>query len=176
MELAKLIESLPDEAAYLDLLSRYNRILHKYAVLLNYEDSYEDLQLFFLSLVYSMRTSPILQKGEGVIVNYIISSIKHQYIALSKKQKNLPEDNFSSLSDEQLTVVERISAEEDPCDISAYYPAKEKLTDKETFVIKELFVEGFSVQEIAHKNNISRQAINQLKLRALEKIRRSTDT
>ena len=37
--LAELISALPDEQAYLELLSKYKKLLMKYARMLNYEDS-----------------------------------------------------------------------------------------------------------------------------------------
>ena len=36
--LAELISALPDEQAYLELLSKYKKLLMKYARMLNYED------------------------------------------------------------------------------------------------------------------------------------------
>ena len=168
--MAELIAALPDEEAYLELLKRFKKILHKYAQQLNYEDAYEDLQLFFLSLVNSMQDKPVLRKGEGAIVNYIVSSVRHYYIAVSKAHNSLHLSLFSEISEGQLVAIENMKAKIDEPDISEFFPVKYGLSEKEMVVIKELFVEGFSVKEIANRYSISRQAVNQLKLRALKKI------
>ena len=167
----ELIDALPDEAAYLELLSRFKRILHKYANALKYEDAYEDLQLFFLSLVYSMREMTAMEKGEGAIVNYIVVSIKHHFYSLSKRNNALQESLFSELSDEQLAIIENLTSEMDETDISELFPVEEALTQKEEVIIRTLFKEGDSVKEVASKLGISRQAVNQMKVRALKKMR-----
>ena len=128
--LAELISALTDEHAYLKLLSKYKKLLMKYARMLNYEDSYEDLQVFFLALVSKMSDNPVLTKGDGAIVNYIVSSIKHQYIALSKRNTHKSELLFSELSDAQLAFVENLSSGIDETDISDLYPVKFDLSEK----------------------------------------------
>lgn len=54
-----LINSLPDEQAYLELLQKFEKVLKKYSRLLNYEDSFFDMQLFFFELVMSMKQKNI---------------------------------------------------------------------------------------------------------------------
>lgn len=169
--LNELIEELPNEKAYLELLNRYQKLLHKYANLLNYEDAYEDLRLFFLELVYHMRGAPVLKKGEGAIVKYIVMSVKNKYIALSKRQGQRSESSFSELSDEQLAIIESMSSERDEQDITEFFPVSGGLSEREEVVIRELIVEGYSVCDVAAKHNVSRQAVNQMKLRALKKIK-----
>lgn len=169
--LAELIEELPNENAYLELLNRYQKLLYKYANLLGYEDAYEDLRLFFLELVYHMHDAPVLKKGEGAVVKYIVMSIKHKYIALSKRRGQCCESSFSELSDEQIAFIEGVSSEYDEHDITEFFPVNDGLSEREKTVIRELIVEGYSVCDVAAKHNISRQAVNQMKLRALKKIR-----
>lgn len=171
--IAELIEALPDDRAYLELLNRYDAILRKYARILNYEDAYEDLRVFFLTLVYTMRENPVLRKGDGVIVNYIVSSIKHQYVALSRSKCCRRDTLFSELTDEQRYWIENHHTEPDYCDISELFPIIKKLSEREIEVIKEIYVTGYSTQELANRYRISRQAVNQLKQRALKRIRQS---
>lgn len=42
-----LIDRLPDDAAALQLLGMFDKLLRKYARLLGTEDAYEELRLFF---------------------------------------------------------------------------------------------------------------------------------
>lgn len=169
--LAELIKELPDEQAYLVLLNRFEKLLRKYANILGYEDAYQDLQLFFLSLVLKMGTDLVLSEGDGAIVAYIAASIKHHFYTLSRNHQRRHEMLYSELSDEQLSAIEKMCSAYDEPDISEYFPIMCKLSEKEKTVIREIFVEGYSVQNVADRNHISRQAVNQLKLRAIKKIR-----
>ena len=168
-----LISSLPDEQAYLELLHKFEKALKKYSRLLNYEDSFFDMQLFFFELMMSMKQKTISYTNDGAAVNYIISSIKHHYIYLAKKLSEAKEIRFSDLSEEQLFFVEQIASTEDKTDISAYFPTVGKLTKRETIIVYKLLIEGYSVKELAQECKISRQAVNQAKLRALKKIKKS---
>ena len=83
----------------------------------------------------------------------------------------LQESLFSELSDEQLAIIENLTSEMDETDISELFPVEEALTQKEEVIIRTLFKEGDSVKEVASKLGISRQAVNQMKVRALKKMR-----
>lgn len=168
-----LIRQLPCEEAFLSLLEKYDKLLRKYARQLEYEDAYEDLRVFFLSLLCRMKNQPILEKSEGEIVNYIAFSVKNQSIAISKARKAHKELCFSDLSEEQMAIIEDISSTEESPSISDYFPMDSTLSPVEKEILVKLFVEGFSVVEISKQLNISRQAVNQTKLRAIKKIRQT---
>lgn len=168
-----LIRQLPNDEAYLTLLEKYSKLLHKYARLLQYEDAYEDLRVFFLSLLYKIKTSPILEKSEGEIVNYIAFSIKNQSIAISKARKAHKELCFSELSEEQMITIEEIASTVEMDSISDFFPADNSLSAPEKDILVKLFIDGYSVAEISKMYNISRQAVNQTKLRAIRKIRQT---
>lgn len=169
--LKDLIDNLPNDDACLTLVDTFDKLLKKYARLLNYEDAYEELRLFFLELIFHIKEKGICTDNDGYIVSYISKSVKNQYIALSKKQKLGAVSTFSDLSEEQFIYVEQLIATKDRTDISEYFPHKVPLTAREILILRQIFEDEFSVDEVAQKLGVSRQAINQAKRRALTKIR-----
>lgn len=171
----ELINRLPDESATLQLLEMFDKLLKKYARLLGTEDAYEELRLFFFELLEKLKSKELCSESDGYAVNYISKSVKNQYIALSKAQNVRREDTFSDISEEQMVYVEQIAATDDRIDITSYFPSEDKLTEREKTILQGFFVYEFSIEEIAQKLNISRQAVNQAKNRALSKIRKALD-
>lgn len=172
--ISHLISRLPEEDAYIELLNRFNKLLKKYSRLLNYEDAYEDLRLFFIELVMNLKDSDVARKGDGYLVNYINSSVKHHYIALSKSIHNLP-ILLSEVSEEQQHYIEYTTAQELETKLSEYFPHNETLSENERKILIMHFAQGYSISEIAAHFGISRQAVNQAKIVAINKIKRATN-
>lgn len=169
--LSDIIKQIPDENATLELLGLFEKLLKKYARLLSYEDAYEDLQLFLLELLHAMKEKEIGAKSDGYIVKYIAVSVKNKYIVLSKHLKEFKEVSYADISDEQMIYVEQLAAKEDKNDISIYFPGSGKLSAREKQILELFFVKEYSIEEISNHLRISRQAVNQAKNRALNKIR-----
>lgn len=172
--ISHLISRLPDEDACVELLSRFDPLLRKYSRELNYEDSYEDLRLFFIELVMKLKDSPLVKKGDGYLVNYISASVKHHYIFLSKSSRRLP-ILFSDISEEQRNHLEYITAQESAPKLSDYFPVNDLLSEREIAILDMHYVQGYSISEIANLFQISRQAINQSKNKAINKIKKATN-
>lgn len=169
--ITSLIDSLPDDEAALQLLEMFDKLLKKYARLLGTEDAYEELRLFFFELLDRLKCKNLCGNSDGYAVSYISKSVKNQYIALSKARNSRKEDTFSDMSEEQMVYVEQIAATDDRVDISSYFPSGNKLSEREKLILQQFFVDDYSIEEIAQRLNISRQAVNQAKKRALNKIR-----
>lgn len=165
----ELIMQYPDDAAVLELIERFKRLLTKYANKLDYEDAYYDLQLFFIELIAKLKYTGPEKRDDAIIVSYIAISVKNQYIRLSSK-KSLHTTAFSDLSDSQQHFLNSVNAISIPASIEEYLPYSQKLTDWEKEVIINIFVNNLSVSDIAHKHNKTRQAVNQAKNRGLSKI------
>lgn len=170
-----LIDRLPDDAAALQLLGMFDKLLRKYARLLGTEDAYEELRLFFFELLDKLKSKELCSDSDGYAVNYISKSVKNQYIALSKARNSRREDTFSEMSEEQMVYVEQIAATDDRVDISSYFPSDNKLSEREKTILQLFFVDEYSIEEIAQQLSISRQAVNQAKNRALNKIRKALE-
>lgn len=141
--------------------------------MLNYEDAYNDLVLFFIELVTALKTSDVGMKSDAYIVNYIAVSIKNQYIKMSKAHEANKVILFSDLSESHLHYIENKLSYCVEDSIGQYFPQDKPLTEWEYEVLFLIFEQGASVSMIAETKNKSRQSINQTKLRAIQKLRKS---
>lgn len=170
----ELIRALPNEQALLELIHKFENLLKKYAYMLQVDDAYEDLRLFFIELLYCMSKKEDVLENDARAVSYIKTSVEHRFyhmLKLNKKNK-LNEINFSDFSDEQLFLIEQENSCSIQDSISDYFPLKVELTQLERKIITEIYTYNRPVSEIAGLMNISRQAVNQTKIRALKKIRK----
>ena len=118
--LSELLRQVPDAEAVDELVRRFDKSLRKYARYLRYEDAYNDLLIFFIELIQSAPLRATLDKGDGVIVNYIAKSIKGEYIKLSKSidRNILP---FSDLNDETAYMLEAQMSYTQEYDLGQYW-------------------------------------------------------
>lgn len=158
-----------DENAMIELITRFDPLLKKYASKLNYEDAYEDALLFFIELIKRLRLDTL---KDGVIVTYINVSIVNYYNKKIKKVIGLKKEILiSDLTQEQMYYVEVKTAKEDKRDILKELKVSYFLNENEYQVIRLIYMEGYTSAEIARMANKSRQAVNQIKIRALKKIK-----
>lgn len=171
--LSAILSEIPNEGAVLEMLQRFERLLRKCARLLNYEDAYEDLVVFFLELLLNGHTKELIGKNDAVITSYISKAVKNEYIRLSKLEKTKCK-LYSELSEKELFIVDSHLA---------YYQSEppnwiiesKGLTRCEKEVLTLLFEREMSIDEIAKLKGKTRQAVNQTKLRALAKLRHNFD-
>lgn len=174
--LYELISSVQsnDQNAMTELIERFQPLLKKYAAKLNYEDAYEDLMLYYIGLIKSLNLKKLICTKDEIIVSYINVSIKNYYKkTITKIIKYKNEVVLSDLTEEQMYYVDAKSATEDETDLFVEFGLREVLNDNECQVIYQLYIEGYTTAEIARLSSKSRQAVNQLKNRALNKIKRS---
>lgn len=161
-----------DKEAVQELVDRFTPLMKKEAKRLEYEDAYEDIRLFFIELIKSIRLEKIRLKEDGGITSYISVSIINFYNKEAvKSRRRKKEIVVSALSEEQEYYMENKLSKEDKQNIFMELNMEDKLTPNEYRIIYQLFIEGYSVAEIAGRMNRTRQAVNQLKKRALKKIR-----
>lgn len=156
----------------LKLIEKFNPILKKYSYRLYYEDAYNDLLLDFIELLIIMSTKKIRNTEDGCLVSYITNSIHNSYIKKLIKIKHLKNFTmYSDLSESELYYIDSITATNDIYENTDIDTLKKFLTNPEFITIKMIFYEGYSVIEIASFLGISRQAVNQMKNRALKKLK-----
>lgn len=162
-----------DKEAMTELIDRFRPLLKKYAAKLSYEDAYEDMVLYYIELIRSIDLNKLICTKDEVIVSYINVSIINFY---KKKVLKIINDKkeiaLSDLTEEQMYYAEVKSATEDQTDIFIEYGLKGFLNDNECRIIYLIYVEGYTTAEIARLSDKSRQAVNQLKNRALKKIKK----
>ena len=149
------------------VLNRFKGYIKKYAYKLNYEDAEQDLIVFFIDLLYRIKITEV-STNDGALVKYFTKAIYHEYIHLANK-KYWYSYTHELLADAAGTY-----------DIAYQYGAfksiemlesLEQLTPYQVKIIIAFYLEGYSVQEIAVKQKVSRQAINKTKNSALKKMR-----
>lgn len=161
-----------DGNATLMLIEKFSPLLKKYAFKLSYEDAYNDLLLDFIELLHNMQIENIYNKSEGSMVSYICTSVHSSYIKKLIEVKRLRNILlYSDLNDNELYYIEAISATNNVYQEYELSFIKKILTKQELSVISMIYFTGYTVTEIANFYGTSRQAVNQMKNRALKKLR-----
>ncbi|MDU2266898.1 MAG: sigma-70 family RNA polymerase sigma factor [Clostridium celatum] len=158
----RIFRTLPHKDNIYDILIIFDNILNKYSRLLDNEDTKQDLIIFLIGLFDKI---PIYKfNNERQILSYISKSIKYEYIRLSKI-------NSRKLSNEvYINEDTEIYYNFDSSDLE-FLDLINILNESEKNILKLFFVENFSISEISKLMNVSRQAINQNKNRAIKKLK-----
>lgn len=160
---------LHDEKSYLKLIEKFQPLLKKYAYLLNYEDAYNDMQLALLELTQIIPIQNFKNNdNDAFLISYISKSMKNKYIALSSKNQKTQSHMLLSL-DEMIDCTD-----ENNKDIKFNIVIElnlDSLTELQKKVIICRYYYGYSDVEIAKILGISRQAVNKLRNRGIEKLR-----
>lgn len=145
---------------------------HKHAYWLHTEDAYEELQCGLLEALKSLRLDRLSSVSQGVMVRYIQKIIRSQYIRLSKQRNKIGSEIL--LDDlntrDTLQYIQRCSNADDYSHL-LFSDARKILTSTEYRVIWLLYHENRSAAEAARALGKTRQAVNQVKQRALKKLR-----
>lgn len=131
-----------------------------------------DLRLELICMLKRIKLSDLSCSSDGVIVQYIQRTIKNKYIAISKK--NAAQrccTAIDDLNDYEKAHYERKSSTNDVYSSILLSDLYRLLNQNEVLILNELYVKGRSVSEIGQILGKSRQAINQTKNHALEKLR-----
>lgn len=148
------------------LINDFAPLLKKYAAKMNDEDAFADLRLEFIEIILGIDTEKFSNYVEPQILSYIKTSVHNAYIKLSKKKCDYENNTFpvedvrDELEKSHYDEYENIFLE----DIKKY------LTENEFDVIYKHFFCGFTVSDIALIKKVSRQAVNQVKTRAIKKL------
>ncbi len=166
-----------NQEAMLELINRFQPLLKKYARKLRYDDAYEDCQLFFIELIKKMDYKGSFAQKERTAVAYIKTAVKNFYNKkICEIFKAKKEVLFSELSQEQRYFIESKMAKQDEINFFTELGLDGSLNAKEKRIVYLVYVKGYSVAEIARVCHKSRQAVNQLKKRALNKLKQIVGT
>lgn len=149
------------------LINKFNPLIRKYSRKLNYDGADTDLTIHLMEVLNTMPIKNPIMKKDKYLLGYIGKSLRHKYIKLSKKYCNIY-GNELQLNEELLQISDNI-------DIENHIIVKhllEKLPSLQEKVLSEIFIKGYKVSEVAKKLNISRQAVNKTKNRALKNLKR----
>ncbi|SHH41981.1 sigma-70 family RNA polymerase sigma factor [Tepidibacter thalassicus] len=153
------------------IINKFNLLIKKYSKKLNYDGAYSDL---IINLIEIIKNIPIYEnkniKREECIIKYISSSLKYKYIKLSKKYKNI------YVSEIELNEKITVSKNQTENTIEIKFLLNEfldKLSNRQRYILQKIYIYGYTESEIAKKLQISRQAVNKTKKKALKKLQNS---
>ena len=153
------------DESMLDILAIFDNIINKYSRKLNGEDTKQDLYIFLIKLINNIDELSIVNYEDKQVLSYFSKSLKNEYIRLSKKndrRKNNEDYNCEdrvwgyNFIESNIEVVDSIK----------------NLNNYEKKIIKMVVLNGYSVSEVAKKTGKSRQAISQVKNRAISKLKK----
>lgn len=155
-----------DQKSTLMIIEKFYPLIRKYSKKLDYDGADSDLTICLLETICNMpiKNNPDM-KRDACIVGYINVSIKNKYIYFSKKYTQIKMETELNPNIAGETFYETI---EDHVYVSWAFENLSKMQKK---VLRELFIENKSVSQIANQLNISRQAVNKTKNRALKNLR-----
>ena len=161
-----------DANVALELVEKFKPLIKRYAFFLHREDSFEDLQCFLLSLLKTWDTSRLSSTDDATVTRYIANSVKNEYIALSKQKAK--ERGTSYLEDATLPQALEYAQKTSTCDQYDQLTLQDLhkvLNEYEFAIVYAIYFEQRSVAEVARQKHKTRQAINQTKIKALQKIK-----
>lgn len=160
-----------DNDAMLELIGRFRPLMLKYAKKLNYDDAYEDMVFEFIRLIKTGAMDNLNDRQDKTVISYIkecmVNFYKKKVQSVIKLHKEIA---LSDLTEEQLYYVRTQLSQTDEENILTEFGMDQLLNTKEEEVLYLVYVKGYSAAEIAREWNRSRQAVNQLKKRALQKV------
>ena len=117
-------------------------------------------------------TSRLSSTDDATVTRYIANSVKIEYIALSKQKAK--ERGTSYLEDATLPQALEYAQKTSTCDQYDQLTLQDLhkvLIEYEFAIVYAIYFEQRSVAEVARQKHKTRQAINQTKIKALQKIK-----
>ncbi len=162
----ELIEKFKkQDKSSLGILNReFERLIYCYARRLGGEDYLEELRAAFIEILSNINTKKFKCDGSDSVKRYIAVVLRNRYIALSNEKQVYEKialgkvDDIYSYTvpfDEQIMIKDMLGL----------------LSPKQRQIITYKYIYGYSDIEISEFFNISRQAVNRLKTRAIKAMR-----
>ena len=147
------------------ILRAFRRLINHYALLLKSEDDRQELNLFFIELLFSIDTEKFASDNSNGLSRYIAVCIRNKFIELSKKKQKPDFDNIRFCEDYCMANDDNFELKFEISQLLNF------LTDKQKQVIFYRYYCNYSDNEISEIMGISRQAVNKIKNRALNVLR-----
>jgi len=172
MELEKMINAAQAkvDGALEALLKQFSPLIRKYARKLGYEDALFDVQLDMIDLIYKFNLSKMSQKDDKYLLSYISVSMKNAYSKRLGAIMQIQSSPFSDISEQKLYEIECENARSDDYSVFEFQDMISNLPDKQKIIVQLHYVEEMSINEIALTLGLSRQNVNQIKLRVIAKL------
>ena len=167
---------LKDPGAMEDIMDLFSPLLGKYTRMMqNDEDAASALRLSLMEVVHTVRPDSFSVSSDYALINYFQKTVHHEYIRLSKKQAQKRQNEFywdnGAEEDSRAYVIPDPASEQPIQTAMLHMMLKQLLTEREYHCIDGIVLRGYTAGEMAQKIGVSKQAVNQCKLRAIKKLR-----
>lgn len=153
-----------DSESILEIVERFKPLTCKYSRYLKYEDASRDLMIKLLEVIENIPIGENFKKDKQ-ITSYLGTAIRNEYIRLSKKNKAIM--NTEIFLDENIISIEQANTDER----IFVKNLLETLPTNQKKILIYKFIRDYSDVQIASKLEISRQAVNKTKNRALKNLK-----
>ena len=153
-----------DMSAFPLIFDVFKKLINFYAAKLHYEDAASDLTLFLIELLYTIELSKFEEDESDDLKRYIAVAIKNKYFGLSANRFNKEKYNQDFYEGYDIFYEDflgRIFLDD----------SLKSLTDEQKIIIIYRFIYGYSIADIGHITNLSRQTVNKKKNQALKILR-----
>lgn len=155
-----------DEESILMLYEKFQPKIKKCSRRLNYETAETDIIIRFLEFIKNTDFEALRSKCDGSVINYTNKFFDNTYLnLLNAKCTNVL---FIYLNDEN-SFTKDVPYYDDQSNLEI--DCFSYLTEQQRKIIVYRYIYGYSVQEIAQKLKVSRQAVNRTKNRGIKIIR-----
>ncbi len=141
------------------IYDEFKDLILLYSARLGGEDTTQDLLIFLIELLYGIELSRFGYDQSDTLTRYIRVSLKNKYISLSKENQR-----YKTLSEAFEDCSYLFHTNDEYFGISE---ALKLLSKKQQLIITYKYIHNYSDAEISEMLDISRQAVNRLKNRAL---------
>ncbi|MGE5627787.1 MAG: sigma-70 family RNA polymerase sigma factor [Solirubrobacterales bacterium] len=164
-----LIESTNNnEDALMKIIDKFMPLIKNYNRKLSYDGADSDLIIHLIKIVKKFVNKRHFDfTNDKLIVSYIAKSIKHEYIRLSKINCKITKNE--TLLNEDILSIPTDNNFENAILINELL---NRLPKNQSSLLRQIYMDGYSETNLATKLNISRQAINKAKRKALDNLKK----
>lgn len=149
----------------IELLEKFRPLILKYKHMLKYEDAEYDLVLFFIEMIDSIKLEGFDENNSNYqLLSYFSLAMRNKYISLSKAKYQ----KVKILELEEWYYEEPSYSQEQNIEILELL---NHLQTREKQIIVMKYWYGYSDFEVGSKMNITRQTVNRIVRRSLDKMR-----
>ena len=152
-----------DMSAFAEIYCEFENLMHYYAHRCGGEDAFQEFTVFLLELLYKINLENFRTSTNDTLKRYIAVSIKNKYISLLRENQN-KEDDFLKFENCFYEISDSLERE-------ILKEALSTLSKKQRAIIIYKYIYNYGDVEIANCLDISRQAVNRLKNRAIDNLR-----
>lgn len=149
-----------NKAEFSGIFAEFERLIHFYTNRVGLEDTFQELTLALIEVLADC--NPARFASDEALRRYIAVCIRNRYILFSK---------HCCFSDRSLEDCDPADCDTEKAETQFLEDALERLSDKQRLVVVYKYLYGYSDEEISAFLRITRQAVNRLKIRAMEQLR-----